>query len=1601
LYSAGTAFLTVVPSFKGIEKEFAAQAKRLGEIMDATLDKSMRNAAARAGEHGRKAGDEYGGAFDTAVKDHLDKAEKAIRKIKVDADTDPLERALAKAREEIGLLRDAKIGVDLNEAEFFAEVHRIEQEIRDLDHQNASIEIRTNAAKVLAELRAIRMLKSAVEGNGLQATDPTTTTNTQVGGAHVDTSDAQAKLAALQGLVDALNKRKIRIPADIDAGPALASMRLLSAEIDLMNRREIEIQASVNEKTALASLKQFQSLVKGLKTKISIGIQLDVTKAISELRSLEAAIKAFGGVRRIGVDLDVAKALTDARALHTVLSQLDRMRIRPTIKVDVAASVANVKALQQQLKSLGNVNVSVNVKLNSTAAMTRITLLENRLRALDGRTITIHVNLTGAVAAMALLTNLSRLVNRLNRKNIQVALGGASSAGLAAASQQMGALGQITDFSIGRLGALIALGATIGTAIVPAAAAAAASISAIATAASAAIAGLGVFALGIFGVIKGITALNKAANDRAKANKSLSSSENQIANALDGVRDAHERLKRTQEEVARANARAARAVVDAQQQVIDAQKEALKAEQDLIEAKAEAIRQDQDRAFQLKDNALAQRQAVLDIADAKKELDQVLANKRATDAEREQAQITFEQRMLQLEELKTEGTRLAEDQAKVEKDGADVVIAAQERVADSQKNVAKAQQNLADAIEAQTQAQIDGQRQLLDAQQEVVRSQRQLQQAYVSSATAGGEAFNDLQAAMDNLSPAGRRFATFIFGLKKDFTDLQHIAQEGMLPGLQQAIQSLLPFMPALKEFVGRVAVALGETFVLIANTLKDPVWVRWFSYINATAGPTLKGMAQFALNVATGLVGILNALTGFNGSIGSGLLKWSEMFRDWATNLDTNKGFQGFLVYVRKSAPILLSFFSQLWQFVTRFVDAAAPIGVVVLQAFIGLFDLINKIPVDVLTVLLSTISAVAAAFLVFAGVAALVASPVALIIIAVGAVVAALAILYLKVKPFRDFVNATLHAIGVAAIWLWQNAIKPSVDGIVWLWQNVLAPVFVWLWQNIIKPISDLIGAAIMAVWKFVIEPTFNAIVWIIQNILAPVFSWLYDHVLKPLFDGWVVLVKVLWAVLEVIFGLIQIGVKLVALSFEWAWKLFLKPFFDLIVIAAKATWEFLKPFFSWLAEVWKKDIAPALSWFGDFMSKIWDGVVDIIKVAVRFTVDTVLNDGLLAAYNWLAKKFGVKPDDVHITLPASFYKNSSVTNTVKIPGGPGQSRGSGLADGGYVTGPGGPRDDMISAWLSNGEYVVPAHVVSKLGVGFFDQLIGRKNADDGHGHSHGSMFADGGLVSVLSNAWNALTNPVGFLKEQGEKLLNTIPGGPWLRDTIKGVGHKVVDAVIGTVKRILDAASDAAGGDNASVSGIIGDPNVTFPPWPSSPSASRGDSGVWRNVVALLKSTGPISGAFGNAYRPGDPLWHGSGRAVDWMGFNQDQLATFLTTRRPLELIHRSSTRDYAYTRGRDKGSFNENLMQEHRNHIHIAMDSGGLLMPGLSAIWNGTGEPEAVLTSRQWADISALAGSGGGGTSYHNQFNFRETTLTEGKLQAIERQQAARARVGRAR
>jgi hypothetical protein len=362
--------------------------------------------------------------------------------------------------------------------------------------------------------------------------------------------------------------------------------------------------------------------------------------------------------------------------------------------------------------------------------------------------------------------------------------------------------------------------------------------------------------------------------------------------------------------------------------------------------------------------------------------------------------------------------------------------------------------------------------------------------------------------------------------------------------------------------------------------------------------------------------------------------------------------------------------------------------------------------------------------------------------------------------------------------------------------------------------------------------------------------------------------------------------------------------------------ATWNSAKSVFEALVNFILVTVPNAFGKGVDALKKAWDRVQAVAKDPVTFVVNSVINP-LILGWNKLGKPFGAPQVD-----------------TIK-----GFASGASGIFPGYT--PGRDVHTVPLAAFSGGESVMRPEWTRVVGKATVD-MWNRAAITGGTAGVEQAMtgYADGGILDFI-------TSPLNWAKAKvGGAIGNVVSkfGDHPLAKVLVNMGTKLISLVADKAKALFLGGSG----------GPIG-------AWPSSPGAQRGDSGVWRSIVALIRSTGPLSGSFGNAYRAGDPLWHGSGRAVDWMGFNQDALASFFMSRRGsvLELIHRTNTRDYAVTRGVDKGSFDNGLMEEHRNHIHIAMkrgglvpmpvrsfDRGGYLSPGYNLVHNGTGSIEGL-------------------------------------------------------
>lgn len=143
--------------------------------------------------------------------------------------------------------------------------------------------------------------------------------------------------------------------------------------------------------------------------------------------------------------------------------------------------------------------------------------------------------------------------------------------------------------------------------------------------------------------------------------------------------------------------------------------------------------------------------------------------------------------------------------------------------------------------------------------------------------------------------------------------------------------------------------------------------------------------------------------------------------------------------------------------------------------------------------------------------------------------------------------------------------------------------------------------------------------------------------------------------------------------------------------------------------------------------------------------------------------------------------------------------------MASGGAVQGPGGPREDKVPAMLSNGEYVLPAKTVQKLGgPEELDELVQQTNdgkAPEGAEERHTTLrkLAGGGFVGPLTPddprylaAQNRAFAPTGAGMQSSVPPVQAAPTAP----TPPGAPTPVEAAKPGLVGRGLRAAGGAAG-------------------------------------------------------------------------------------------------------------------------------------------------------------------------------------------------------------
>lgn len=492
--------------------------------------------------------------------------------------------------------------------------------------------------------------------------------------------------------------------------------------------------------------------------------------------------------------------------------------------------------------------------------------------------------------------------------------------------------------------------------------------------------------------------------------------------------------------------------------------------------------------------------------------------------------------------------------------------------------------------------------------------------------------------------------------------------------------------------------------------------------------------------------------------------------------------------------------------------------------------------------------------------------------------------------------------NGIGDAAKFMWTKILRPTFDAFKSGFQTV-GRIVRAVWSGWLSPVFQLVGAIIKWLWRTVAEPYFRAF-GVAFRALGSGIQWVWKYYAKPTIAAFGALIRWLWQnVAKPTLSVLKSAWDGLGKGLKWTYDHTLKPVVDSFGRAIKG-----------LVGIFKAVV--------DGIKKHWDDIKRIASAPIRFVIETVINGGLIKGFNKLADVFGTK----HMSL-------------LPVPK---------FATGGPMHGPGTGTSDSFLIRASNGEHMWTAREVANFG---------------GHGamerfRSQFRGFRAGGRVDGdAGNGWPLVGGSGTFSDLFASKLrmaeaiagvvFNIFQRGFRPATSYSGTSHQGDAVDLGPVRANIVAALRSVGiaaWDRTNKGNWA--PHIHAVPLPGSGFAAG--SGVWQAQDYLRggdglggRDNGPRGGLIGKVIALGGKVLKGFSSIGGWL---KDKFT------KPLQLLEGMKAGWFGQLLKAGAKKVGSNLVDF--GEKLLPFDNGGLLMPGVTRVYNGTGKPEPVFTDDQW-------------------------------------------------
>lgn len=635
---------------------------------------------------------------------------------------------------------------------------------------------------------------------------------------------------------------------------------------------------------------------------------------------------------------------------------------------------------------------------------------------------------------------------------------------------------------------------------------------------------------------------------------------------------------------------------------------------------------------------------------------------------------------------------------------------------------------------------------------------------------------------------------------------------------------------------------------------------------------------------------------------------------------------------------------------------------------------------------------------------------NPIGLIVTAIAALVAGLVYFFTQTETGRKAWAAITEAFYSFVDWIssaWSSAMESISSWWTGTWDGVsgffstyvVQPMqTAWeaitaVWDGIVtafKTAFAIIVGVVLTPIKLYIQAWVAVFTWAYDNVIKPVwdaicqaFTWAYDSVIKPVFEQiastwqWIagIATEVFGGIvsfLEGVWTAISTGVtaawNLIVAGVTWyintVWNI-VSTVFTTVAGVVSSIWNGISSTVSGVWESIKSTASAAVQWVYDSVTNVfssmssgvsstfdgmrsaiesvWNKVKSVAAKPVNFIIDTVYTNGLKSMVETVASKIGLS-----LTLPT-------------VP------RIAEYAGGGIVPGYS-PGHDTIPAMLSPGEAILVPELVRQIGpsriiAANYAASKRRPGGSPGKapaGFSGGGIahFAGGGIAGWFADAARGVSE--------------------FFRDPLGSIAQLITEPVRGLMKGIAPGVIGelGAGGVESLLAGV-----GSFFKKKAEESSSAGLVGAAMRAVQMQ-----VPYVWGGSAIPpgldcsGLVYWAAQQLGLGWprltaAGYQSGSTMIPWTQAAPGDLLFWGAPAHHIAIYAGGGQMIEEPKPGLNARHIGIwgsptvgryggarKYDRGGWLPSGVTAAVNQTGTREAILTARQWADVSALAASG---------------------------------------